>query len=219
MLQVSGNTLQKVEKFKYIEVVFKGEGRRNTEIDIRIDKANTVLPVLYRFGDIIQESPNTAKLSVFKYVFVPILSSNPVWSSNKPAGQMRNGLPVTKFSSQFCDTDRQCRFCWLAVTLVQLNARVSRYPVTLLEVIKTGAIRTPFNYPVIKFLPKLPKTLKVGRHMLQLWQLIPNKILYRLPKITKQLLTFQPRQQASIFQYWLTASQSPLLMRTTHPLL
>jgi len=25
---------------------------------------------------------------------------------------MCNGLPVAKFSTQFCDTDRQCRFCW-----------------------------------------------------------------------------------------------------------
>ena len=32
---------------------------------------------------------------------------------------------------------------------------------------------------------------------------------FRLPKITNQLLTFQPKLQASIFQYWLTASQSP----------
>jgi len=36
----------------------------------------------------------------------------------------------------------------------------------------------------------------------------------------KQLLTFQTtRQQASIFQYWLTASQPSLPIRTIHPLL
>jgi len=33
--------------------------------------------------------------------------------------------------------------------------------------------------------------------------------LFRLPEITNQPLNFQPRLQASIFQYWLTASQPP----------
>ena len=44
-LQVSGNTLQQVEKFKYIGVVFTRDERRrqNKEIDTRIGKANTVL--------------------------------------------------------------------------------------------------------------------------------------------------------------------------------
>ena len=43
--------------------------------------------------------------------------------------------------------------------------------------------------------------------------------LFRLPKATKQLSTFQTRLQASIFLYWLAASQPPLLMRTIHPFL
>jgi len=79
-------------------------------------------------------------------------------------------------------------------------------PVTHLEVIKTEALGLPFSFSVIKLAPKLPKTLKFGRHTLQRRQMIPNKI-FRLPKITKPLLTFQPTLQASIFQYWLTASQ------------
>ena len=40
--------------------------------------------------------------------------------------------------------------------------------------------------------------------------------LCRLPKITKQLLTFQTRLQASVLQYWLAASQPPLPMPTIH---
>jgi len=50
-------------------------------------------------------------------------------------------------------------------------------PVTYLEVIKTGAIRLPFNFSVNNFPPKLPKTLKFGRCKLQIWQMIPNKII------------------------------------------
>ena len=40
---VSGNTLQQVEKFKYLGVVFTSDRRRSEEIDTRIGKANAVL--------------------------------------------------------------------------------------------------------------------------------------------------------------------------------
>jgi len=43
MRQVSGNTLQQLETFKYLEVVFASDGRRNEEIDTRIGKANAFL--------------------------------------------------------------------------------------------------------------------------------------------------------------------------------
>jgi len=42
-LKVSGNTLQQVESFKYLVVVFTSGRRRKREIDTRIGKANTVL--------------------------------------------------------------------------------------------------------------------------------------------------------------------------------
>jgi len=47
VLLVSGSTLQQVERFKYLEVVFMSAGRRNKEIDTRIGKANVVLRELY----------------------------------------------------------------------------------------------------------------------------------------------------------------------------
>jgi len=47
--QVSDNTLQQVEKFKYLGVVSTSDGRRNKEIDTPIGKANPVLCELYRF--------------------------------------------------------------------------------------------------------------------------------------------------------------------------
>jgi len=74
MLQVNGSALQQVEKFKYLGVVFTSDGRRNEEIDKWIGKANAVLRELYRSVVTKQELSNTAKLSVFKSVFVPILT-------------------------------------------------------------------------------------------------------------------------------------------------
>jgi len=38
ILQVSGNTLQHVEDFKYLGVIFTSDGRRNKEIDTHIGK-------------------------------------------------------------------------------------------------------------------------------------------------------------------------------------
>jgi len=63
---VSGNTLQQVEKFKYLGVVFTSNGRRSEEIDTRIGKAiNAVLRELYRSVVTKRELSITAKLSVF----------------------------------------------------------------------------------------------------------------------------------------------------------
>ena len=73
MLQVSGNTLQQV-KLKYLGLVLTSDGRWNMEIDTRISKANAVLRELYRPLLTKQEFFDTTKLTVFKSVFVPILS-------------------------------------------------------------------------------------------------------------------------------------------------
>ena len=74
MLQVSGNTLQGVEKFKYLGGVYEWRKAERQEIDTRIGKANAVLRELHRSVDK-KELPNTAKLSVFVSVFVLILTS------------------------------------------------------------------------------------------------------------------------------------------------
>jgi len=73
-LQVSGNTLHQVEKFKYLGVVFTSDGRQNKEIDTRVGKANAVLCELYHSVATDWKLSNTAKLSVFKSVAVPILT-------------------------------------------------------------------------------------------------------------------------------------------------
>ena len=47
VLQVSGITLQQVEKFKHLGVVFTIDGKRNKEVDTRIAEANAVPRELY----------------------------------------------------------------------------------------------------------------------------------------------------------------------------
>jgi len=74
ILQMSGNTLQQVETFKYLGVVFTSDGSRNKEIDTRIVEANAVLRELHCFVVTKRELSKNAKLSVFKSVFVPILN-------------------------------------------------------------------------------------------------------------------------------------------------
>jgi len=74
ILQVNRNTLQQVKTFKYLWVVFTSDGSRNKEIDTRIGKVNAVLREIYWSVLMKRELSKTAKLSVFKSVFVPILT-------------------------------------------------------------------------------------------------------------------------------------------------
>jgi len=71
---VSGNTLQQVEKSKHPEEVFTSDGNRNKDIDTRIGEANAVLRELHCTVVAKRELSKTAMLSVFKSVFVPILT-------------------------------------------------------------------------------------------------------------------------------------------------
>jgi len=66
-----------VEKFKHIGMVFASDGRWSEEIDTRISKANAVLLELDHSVVTTRELSNNTKLSVFKSVFVPILTYGP----------------------------------------------------------------------------------------------------------------------------------------------
>jgi len=74
ILQVTRNTLQQVETFKYLEVVFTSDGSRNKGSDARTGKANAFLRELYCSVVTKRELSKTAKLSVLISVFVPILT-------------------------------------------------------------------------------------------------------------------------------------------------
>jgi len=70
----SASELQQVETFKYLGVVFTSDGSRNKGFDTRVGKANAVLRELYCSAVTKRELSNNAMLSVFKWVFVPILT-------------------------------------------------------------------------------------------------------------------------------------------------
>ena len=73
---MSTNTLQQVERFKYPGdgVVFTSDESRNKGIDARIGKVNAVPRELYCSVVTKQGLSNNANFSVFKSVFVPILT-------------------------------------------------------------------------------------------------------------------------------------------------
>ena len=74
VLQVNGATLKQVEKFKYLGVAFTSDGRQDEELDTRIGQASAVMRALHYSVVMKQELSKKAKLSVFKAVFVPILT-------------------------------------------------------------------------------------------------------------------------------------------------
>ena len=74
VLQVNGATLKQVEKFKYLEVAFTSAGRQDEALVTRIGKANVVMRALHYSAVMKRELLKKAKLSVFKTVFVPILT-------------------------------------------------------------------------------------------------------------------------------------------------
>ena len=77
---MNGVTLKQTEKFKYHGVTFSSDGRQDNELDTCIGKASAVMCQLYRSVALKQELSTKAKLSVFRSVFVPILTyGNEYW--------------------------------------------------------------------------------------------------------------------------------------------
>ena len=74
MLQVNGATLKQVEKFQYLGVAFTSDGRQDEELDTRIGMASAVMRALHYSVVMKRELSKKAKLSIFKTVFVPILT-------------------------------------------------------------------------------------------------------------------------------------------------
>ena len=74
VLQVNGATLKQVEKFRYLGVAFTSDGRQDQELDTRIGKASAVMRALHYSVVMKRELWKKAKLSIFKAVFVPILT-------------------------------------------------------------------------------------------------------------------------------------------------
>ena len=74
VLQVNGATLKLVEKFKYLVFAFPSDGNQDEELDTHIEKARAVMRALDYSVIMNRELSKKAKLSIFKTVFVPILT-------------------------------------------------------------------------------------------------------------------------------------------------
>ena len=73
-LQVNGATLKQVEKFQDLEDVFRNEGKTKNRYT-RTGKANAVMRALHYSVVMKRELLKKAKLSIFKTVFVHILTN------------------------------------------------------------------------------------------------------------------------------------------------
>ena len=83
-LQIDGVLLKQSEKFKYLGVSFTSDGRQNSELDIRIGKASAVMRQLHRSVVLKRELCTKAKLSIFRSVYVPILTyGHECWIMNE----------------------------------------------------------------------------------------------------------------------------------------
>ena len=73
-LQVGGVSLKQVGKFKYLGVAFTSDERQDEKLDVRSGKASAVMRALHHSVVLKRELSRKAKLSVFKSIFVPILT-------------------------------------------------------------------------------------------------------------------------------------------------
>ncbi|XP_061892442.1 uncharacterized protein LOC133642332 [Entelurus aequoreus] len=73
-LRVGEETLPQVEEFKYLGVLFRSGGRVDREIDRRIGAASSVMRTLYRSVVVKKELSRKAKLSIYRSIYVPILT-------------------------------------------------------------------------------------------------------------------------------------------------
>ena len=63
-----------MEKFKSLGVAFTSDGRQDEELDVRLGKATALMRALHHSAVIKRELSRKAKLSVFKSIFIPILT-------------------------------------------------------------------------------------------------------------------------------------------------
>ena len=83
-LRIDGVPLKPSEKFKYLGVSFTSDGRRNSELDIRIGKASAVMRQLHRSVVPKRQLSTKAKLSIFRSVYVLILTyGHECWIMNE----------------------------------------------------------------------------------------------------------------------------------------
>ena len=72
--QTNGATLKQMEKFKYLGVILSSNGKQDRKLDRLIGKASAVMRQLYRLIVLKRDLCTKAKLSVFRLVFLPIIT-------------------------------------------------------------------------------------------------------------------------------------------------
>ena len=93
-LQIDGVPLKQSQKFKYLGVSFTSDGRENSELDICIGKASAVMRQLYRSMVLKWELCTKVKLSIFRSVYVPVLTyCHECWILNE---EMRFGVQAAE---------------------------------------------------------------------------------------------------------------------------
>ncbi|KAK3546986.1 hypothetical protein QTP86_007434 [Hemibagrus guttatus] len=73
-LQVGGEILPQVEKFKYLGVLVTSEGRMDREIDRRIDAVAAVMRSMYQSVVVKKKLSWKAKLLIYQSIYVPTLT-------------------------------------------------------------------------------------------------------------------------------------------------
>ncbi|VDP39228.1 unnamed protein product, partial [Soboliphyme baturini] len=73
-LQINGEAVEQVEKFEYLGTVFTSDGKLEEEIDGRVGVASDVLRELARPTVTKAELSLKTKLSIFKSIFIPVLT-------------------------------------------------------------------------------------------------------------------------------------------------
>ena len=74
-VQKNGVILQQTEKFSYLGDTFSSGGRYNNELDTRIKRAIALMCQFFRLVALKQDLCRKAKLSVFRSIFVPIITN------------------------------------------------------------------------------------------------------------------------------------------------
>ena len=74
LLRVGNESVAQVKEFKYLGVLFVGEGTIECEISQRIRAAGAVLRSLYHTVVTKRELSRKAKLSIYRSIFVPTLT-------------------------------------------------------------------------------------------------------------------------------------------------
>ena len=73
-LRVGSELLPQAKEFKYLGVLFTSEGKMEREMDRRIGAASAVMRALYRSVVVKKELSRKAKLSIYRSIYVPILT-------------------------------------------------------------------------------------------------------------------------------------------------